>query len=332
MMENTKTAISIDIGGTNTKLGLITQEGKILGKSLFPTQVSADAKVFLEQLVLEIKKLIGWVNSPCKVAGIGVGAPNANFYTGIVEGAANLRWQGPVHLQEFLQEAFCLPVFLTNDASLAALGEKRYGGAQEMDHFISVTLGTGVGCGIFMNGSLLHGHNGLAGELGHTSLRQKGRSCKCGKRGCLETYVSIEGIRRTAFALMADQQEPSPLRSISCHEINPREIYRLALGGDPLAKKVYDFTGKKLGYKLADLIALFNPEAVFLSGGLSNSGNLLRVPALEAIEKCLYKSYKRPLQLIPSKLNENEISLLGGAALVWEHLPAPLSALLEPKL
>ena len=320
--------IAVDIGGTNTKLGVVSQEGKLLQKATFSTQDYGNGEAFLEQLTLEIKRLVGWVLEPFKVAGIGVGAPKANFYTGVVAGAANLRWQQPVGLRQYLSETFQLPVFVTNDANQAALGEKHFGGAREMQNFIVVTLGTGIGCGVYMRGILQHGQSDLVGELGHVTLKRKGRFCKCGKRGCLETYVSVDGLRRTALALMATYQDDSPMRTISFRELSARNIWQMALEGDYLANKVFAYTGSRLGYKLADLVALFNPEAIFLSGGLSNAGELLRLPALRALEKNLYKSYPDPVQLLASSLKDNEISLLGGGALVWEQLALKAPCLL----
>ena len=313
-------AIAVDIGGTNTKLGLVTLEGTLLHQADFSTQRYPRSHAFVQQLAREIDKLVGRASSPCNVTGIGLGAPRANFFTGKVAGAVNLRWQQPVNLVKQLEDIFAVPVFVTKDANLAALGEKHFGAASHMHNFVSVTLGTGIGCGVYMNGQLQHGESDAVGELGHTSVKKKGRVCKCGKRGCLETYVSIEGIQRTALSLMARQGDSALMQNARLEELTPELLCTRALAGDLFAHKVFDKSGKLLGYKLADLISLYNPKAIFLSGGVARAGDLLIVPALKAIKKHLYKTYPDPIQLLPSALKDNEISLLGCAALVWEQL------------
>ncbi|MBL6446598.1 ROK family protein [Fulvivirga sp. 29W222] len=313
-------AVGIDVGGTSTKLGAVTRDGQILSKSRFTTRDFPDETAFLVALSNHIDQLVADLGQEGEILGIGIGAPKANFFTGVVEGAVNLLWNSPVDLRGYLQNYFNVPVIVTNDANLAAVGEKEFGAARHMNNFLSVTIGTGLGCGIYMSGALVHGQNDVAGELGHTSAKVGGRECQCGKKGCLEAYVSAKGIVRTAMKLLSKYEEDSSLRSIPAGQLSPTVIGQEALRGDKMALLVLEFTGDILGYKLADMVAMFNPEAIFLAGGVANAGPLLLEPTLESIKKYLYSTYPDPIVLLPSALKDDEMAVLGGGALVWEHL------------
>ncbi|ELR68321.1 ROK family protein (putative glucokinase) [Fulvivirga imtechensis AK7] len=314
-------AVGVDVGGTNTKLGAVTQDGKIIHKRRFSTRDQINKEAFLETLSTNIKMLISDIGKEyVDLAGIGIGAPKANFYTGKVVGAANLAWQGAVNLRQFLHDQFQVPVIVTNDANLAAVGENEFGAAREMKNFLSVTIGTGLGCGIYINGELFHGQNDMAGELGHTSVKFKGRYCECGKQGCLEAYVSAKGLIRTTLKLLSKYEDESELRAIASRDLTPDKISSAALRGDSMALKIYQYTGDILGYKLSDVIAMYNPEAIFLTGGIANAQSLLFEPTRRSIHKYIYKSYSDPIRLLPSALQDDEISVLGGGALVWKHL------------
>lgn len=313
-------AVGIDVGGTSTKLGAVTRDGHILGKSRFSTRDFPDQTTFLTALSNHIDQLTSDLGPEGEIMGIGIGAPKANYFTGLVEGAVNLLWDTTVDLRGYLQNYFNVPVIVTNDANLAAVGEKEFGAAKHMNNFLSVTIGTGLGCGIYMAGNLVHGKSDVAGELGHASAKIGGRECKCGRNGCLETYVSARGIVRTAMKLLSKYEDDSALRSIPSGQLNPNVIGQAALNGDKMALLVLESTGDILGYKLADMVAMFNPEAIFLAGGVANAGSLLLEPTLESIKKYIYGTYPDPIVLLPSALKDDEIAVLGGGALVWEHL------------
>lgn len=315
-------AIGIDIGGTGTKLGLVTREGKLLNKSRFPTMRYPSSTLFLDQLKMEISQLLEGGNYT-ELVGIGLGAPKANYFTGIISGAANLSWDKPVAIQAFLEEGFSVEVRITNDANLAALGEKEFGHANGLKNFLSVTLGTGLGCGIFVDGYLQHGESDLAGELGHTSVKRKGRECNCGKRGCLETYVSAKGMMRTAHKVMSNSKKDSLMRNMITGELTPAVIDQLAEQGDVLALKVIEKTADILGYKLSDMVAMYNPEVVILAGGIANC-QLLYAPTLSSIKKYIYKTYDYPIKLMQSAFKDDELAVLGAGALIWRHLEEEL--------
>lgn len=318
-------AVGIDVGGTSTKLGAVTRDGRILGKSKFSTRDFPDKDAFLNALSNNINALVADLGRENEILGIGIGAPKANYFTGMVEGAVNLLWSSPVDLGGFLQHYFNVPVIVTNDANLAAVGEKEFGAARNMNNFLSVTIGTGLGCGIYMAGTLVHGQNDVAGELGHTSAKVGGRDCQCGRKGCLEAYVSAKGIVRTAMKLLSKYEEDSELRSIPSGKLTPNVISQAALNGDKMALLVLEFTGEILGYKLADMVAMFNPEAIFLAGGVANTGSLLLEPTLKSIKENIYSTYPDPIKLLPSALKDDEMAVLGGGALVWKHLESQMA-------
>ncbi len=265
-------AIGVDIGGTNTVLGLVDESGKVIARHSIPTETEADYKIYMNQLVDAIHELINKSSIEVEVKGIGVGAPNGNYYNGTIEFAPNLNFKGVVPVVDFLKEKFDYEVIvLTNDANAAAIGEMIYGGAKGMNDFIMITLGTGVGSGIVVNGEMVYGHDGFAGEIGHTVVDPNGRDCGCGRKGCLETYTSAPGIKRTVFELLSTMIEPSVLRGVSFEDLSAKMIDDAARKGDIIAKEAFDYTGEVLGLNLANAVAHTSPEAIFLFGG-SGSG------------------------------------------------------------
>jgi len=313
-------AIGIDIGGTNSALGIIDRDGNCLAESCISTQTHKEIELYLKDLVHDVHRVLDDLNEIVVVKGIGIGAPNGNYYNGTIEYAPNLIWKGVIPLVELMKKHFDFPsIVLTNDANAAAIGEMIYGGAQGMKNFIMITLGTGVGSGIVINGSLVYGHDGFAGEIGHVLVDTMGRECGCGRRGCLETYASAPGIKRTVFELLADSSTPSQLRSISFDKMNAKSIHNAALKGDKIALDAFDFTGEILGKVLADCVAFSSPEAIFLFGGLANAGDFIFKPTKHYLEENLLKIYKNKVTLLPSKLNGAHAAILGASALVWKE-------------
>ena len=253
----------IDIGGTNTKFGLIDQDGNVIFHDRIKTAVHSKFEDYIQELATAIKAGAQQVSPDTPITGIGVGAPNANYYRGTIEHAANLQWKGIVPLADTLGTHFDAPVVITNDANAAAMGEMVYGNAKGLKDFIVITLGTGLGSGIVCNGQLVHGFDGFAAELGHVIVNPNGRLCGCGRRGCLETYVSATGIKRTVYKMLADHLEMSELRNISFHDLSTKMISEYALKGDKVAKDAFEYTGQVLGSKLADTVAHTNPETIF---------------------------------------------------------------------
>lgn len=311
--------LSIDIGGSLTKVGLVTREGNILDKVLFKTYAQRPFSTFIKKLELEIVNLKSKLNSEIKISAIGVGAPNANPNTGLIENPPNLSWGSATPIQKLLNQTFKLPVTLANDANAAALGELLFGAAKGMKNFVVLTLGTGLGSGIVVNGQLLIGEHGTAGELGHVNVNPKGRMCNCGLQGCLETYVSVTGIKRTVFELMANMRENSPLKSLSFEEMTGTDISDAAIHGDAIALSAFEKTGEILGSKMADTVAHLNPEAIILSGGLSKAGNMLLNPVKMYMEQYLFTAYKGKVKVLLSTSTSAD-AVLGPAALAWLEL------------
>ena len=256
--------IGIDIGGTNTKYGIVDREGKILHQGNIVTTDYEEFHDYFDSMADALREAIHFIPKDFRLAGIGVGAANGNYYTGCIERATNLRWKGVLPLAQMLRDEFSVPSILTNDANAAAVGEMIYGNAKNMKDFVVITLGTGLGSGFVCNGILLNGKHGIAGEVGHTSVNPTGRYCNCGKRGCLETYVSATGIKRTVYKLLADYLEPSELRGISFDNLNTKMITESAQRGDIVAKAAFEYTGRILGMKLAETVVHTDPEAIFL--------------------------------------------------------------------
>ncbi len=313
-----KRVIGIDIGGTFTKFGLVSENGELTHEGSIPTDKYPKIEDFLTALYKQLKKVIE--KEAFEIVGVGVGAPNGNFYTGKIEFAPNLPWKGSVDLGSLLKKHFEVPVIITNDANAAALGELIYGGGKGMKHFIMITLGTGLGSGFVVDGKLVYGHDGFAGELGHTVVVPEGRQCACGKQGCLETYVSASGIKRTMYKMIASEIEDSELRNVSFHDLDAKMISEAAQKGDTLALKAFDYTAKMLGLKLADAVAHTSPEAIFLFGGLSCAGDLIFAPTRKYMEHYLLPIYRNKIKLLPSALQDKNIAVLGAGALIWNEL------------
>lgn len=316
-----KVALGIDIGGTNTDFAFIDREGKTLIEDRIVTNGYNEVEVFLGALNEKIRLACKRLGEKMDVIGIGIGAPMGNINKGTIEHAADLRWKGVIPLAEMISKYTDIPVLVTNDANAAAVGEMIFGGARGMRNFVVITLGTGLGSGIVTDGHLLYGHHGFAGEVGHTIVRpgRTNRECGCGRVGCLETYVSATGIKRTMFKIMADSIEDSTLRKISFHEMTSLHISEAAEKGDVLAIRAFEHTGEMLGLKLADLVAHTNPEAIFLFGGLTLAKGLIMEPTLRAFEENLLSIYRGNVKLLPSELNATSAAILGAAALAWDQ-------------
>lgn len=309
--------VGIDIGGTNTVFGIVDEQGHILSHDGIKTKDYPDINVYADTVAGHLRSLIEAAGGIELINGIGVGAPNANYYTGQIEQAPNLPWKGTVPLARMLRERLTLPVTLTNDANAAALGEMTYGVARGMKDFIMITLGTGVGSGIVINGRLVYGHDGFAGELGHVIVRRGGRLCGCGRRGCLETYCSATGIVRTVHEMLSSTDTPSLLRDIPLDKVTSKDIYDAAEQGDKLALEIFRFTGTVLGEAFADFIAFSNPEAIVLFGGLAKAGEYIMAPIREAMDANVMSIYKGKTRLLTSALKDSDAAVLGASALAW---------------
>ncbi len=311
--------LGIDIGGTNTAFGFVDKQGRSIIESSIPTNSFEPAEKLFSRLSIEINALYNKIQDEYNFIGIGIGAPNANYYKGTIEYPPNLSW-GYVNVVEIMQQYFDIPTAITNDANAAAIGEYEFGAAKGMKDFIVITLGTGLGSGIVANGELLYGSDGFAGEIGHTIFDVNGRKCGCGRNGCLETYASASGIKRTVFELLCNSLASSSLRDISFNNLTAKMISDAALAGDKIALEAFDFTGKVLGIKLADSVAHFSPEAIILFGGLANAGNLIFDPAKKYMEENLLNIFKNKVKLLPSKLTVGNTAVLGASALIWNEI------------
>lgn len=314
----TEVALGIDIGGTNTKFGFVDRAGNFIAEDTIITGRKEDIRDYLKDLCLATRLVWDKIRDRVILIGIGIGAPNGNYYRGTIEYAPNLPWHGIIPFTDMMKEYFPdLPIYLTNDANAAAIGEMIYGGAKGMQDFLVITLGTGLGSGFVAHGKLIYGYDGFAGELGHVIVSPDGRQCYCGRKGCLETYVSATGVKRSAYKMMAKYISPSPLRDIPFNEMDAKIISDAADAGDELARETFAYTGEMLGRALANVVALTSPEAIFLMGGLAKAGELLFKPTREAMEKNLMQIFKGKVKLIPSQLMKNA-AIYGAAALVWD--------------
>jgi glucokinase len=312
-------AIGIDIGGTNTKWGLVNHRGEIVQKGELKTDDFETIEEFIDALYQTLKPVMGSVDNGNEVKGIGIGAPNGNYYKGTIEYAPNLQWKGVIEVTKMVTEKFKLPSALTNDANAAAVGEMMYGAARGMKDFIMITLGTGVGSGIVANGQLILGHDGFAGELGHTIIRPGGRKhWGTDQYGSLEAYCSATGIALTAREMLSNSKEESLLRNYDPDEIDSKRVYDCAIQGDKIASKVYEFTGQLLGEALANFVMFSSPEAIILFGGVIKAGDLIMKPTREHMEKNLLSIFQNKVKLIFSELREADAAILGASALVWE--------------
>lgn len=311
--------IGMDMGGTNTVFGVVDSRGNVISKSAIKTGTHTDVNLYIQDLYNEMIKLIDASGGVEKFKGIGVGAPNGNYYTGNIEFAPNLPWKGVIPFAKLMTEKFGISTALTNDANAAAVGEMAYGGARGMKNFIMITLGTGVGSGIIIDGKVVYGHDGFAGELGHTTaIRENGRLCGCGKHGCLETYCSATGVARTAREILGSTTQDSILRNIPVDSITSKDVFDAAMEGDEVAKEIFEFTGKILGQSLADFVAFSAPEAIAIFGGLSKAGDLIMNPIREHMEANLLPLWKGKVKLFFSELKEADAAVLGASALAWE--------------
>lgn len=312
--------VGVDVGGQTAKIGIVDARGDVLIQSVIRTDSHEDANIFVSSLADAIKDLIAKSGKEGQIRGVGVGAPNGNYYTGEIAFAPNLVWAAKknVPFADMLSEALGgIPVALTNDANAAAVGEMTYGVAKGMKHFIMITLGTGVGSGIVINGEVLYGSDGFAGELGHTcAVRHNGRQCGCGKQGCLEAYCSAMGVARTAREWLEMSDEPSLLRSVD--KITSKDVFDAAKEGDVLAKKIFDYTGRILGEKLADFIEFSAPEAIVLFGGLARAKEYIYEPTLKAMNENVLPLWRDKVDLLFSQLKESDAAILGASALAWE--------------
>jgi glucokinase len=319
-MQEKELVLGIDIGGTNTSLGFVDQAGKLYQRCSMPSCSCDPAEIYVARLHQQIEELRADLPFLHRLRGIGVGAPNAHISRGTIEQSVNLNWPGTVDFVSLLRKYYDPPILLTNDAKAAAMGEMLFGDARGMKHFLVVTLGTGLGSGVVVDGRLLGGASGFAGELGHTTVDPNGRQCGCGKQGCLETYVSATGLKRTALALLAERCDPSVLGTLAVEEITAQRICELAQKGDLVACAAFDRTALILGMKLADAVALLSPEAVFLAGGLAGAGDLLIGPVERYMNDHLFRVYRGTVKVMPSGLKKGTGAVLGAASLIWNSL------------
>ena len=309
-------AIGIDIGGTNTAIGFVNKDAQIISLSYLKTTDYETAETFVNALSEVISDITN-LHPDIIIKGIGIGAPNGNFYNGSIEFAPNLKWKGIVPLSEMIIKKLHVPVLLTNDANAAAIGEMIYGAAVNMKDFIFITLGTGLGSGIVVNGEMVYGHDGFAGEIGHVIIDPSGRLCGCGRKGCVETYCSATGIKYTFIELL-EKNNIEPV--VDKSNINAKYIYDQAIAGNKLALEAFEITGDYLGFTLANSVAYTSPEAIFLFGGLANAGEYIFKPTIRSFEKNLLQIYKNKIKILPSGLKESDAAVLGAASLIWKEL------------
>ena len=315
--------VGIDIGGQSAKIGIVDTRGTVLSQTAIKSNDTNSHVEFIDNLCSAVEKLAEKANIPMsKIRGIGIGAPNANYYTGTIENAVNLTFGGMkvIPFADLMSERIGLPVRLTNDANAAAVGEMTYGAARGMKNFITITLGTGVGSGIVVGGYVLYGHDGFAGEYGHIMVdsRVTGRECGCGRRGCLEAYASATGIKRTAFELMAKMNCDSELRDTPFSKFEAVMLSIAADKGDPIAKEAFRYTGEVLGKALADLVATTSPKAIILFGGLAKAGKYIFEPTKWYMEENMLPTFKNKVQLLPSGIEGKNAAILGSSALIWQ--------------
>lgn len=308
-------AFGIDIGGTNTAYGLVNRRGEILTKGSIPTRGHDTVEAFIAELRNTLLPIVTHAGQD-QIAGVGIGAPNGNYYTGEITFAPNLPWRGLIPMASLIGEALGLKAVLTNDANAATIGEMTYGAARGMKDFILVTLGTGLGSGFVANGQLIYGHDGLAGELGHVIAERNGRQCNCGRKGCLERYASATGIVITAQQWLTERNDATILRDMES-PLTARMIQDAAQNGDSFALELYDYTARILGQSLADMVAVTSPQAILFFGGLANAGDILLRPLKKHLEENLLNIYQNKVVLLRSALPDADAAILGDSALVW---------------
>ena len=314
-------AIGVDIGGTNTAFGIVDEDGNVLERGSIKTRNHPQIESFIDDLYLAAFPLIERAGGANTIAGIGIGAPNGNYYKGTIEDAPNLDWKGVIPFTRLIGEKFSLRAHLTNDANAAAMGEMKYGAARGMNDFIMLTLGTGVGSGIVCNGKLVYGHDGFAGELGHNIIIPGGRFHPgTGAHGSLEMYASASGVAITARELLEEKpDEPSLLRSYAAADLTSKIVYDCAMKNDRLSIEVYNYTGKILGLAMANFAMFSSPEAIILFGGLVKAGDLIMRPTIQSFEENLLPIFRNKIHILPSKLFGGDAAILGASALVWDN-------------
>ena len=317
-MQKKPYVLGLDMGGTNSVLGVVDARGHVLARTSIKTQAFPDINDYVNALYEEAIKIVDSVGGMDLIRGIGAGVPNGNYYTGYIQDAMNLPWQ-TVPFAQLLSDRFGIPCKITNDANAAAMGEMTYGAARGMKNFIMITLGTGVGSGIVIDGKVVYGHDGFAGELGHTcAVRgEEARPCNCGKKGCLEAYASATGVARTAKEIISSTTQETVLRNIDIDAITSKDVYYAAEQGDEVAKQIFDYTGTILGQQLADFIAFSAPEAIVLFGGLTKSGHWILDPMEKAMNENVLPLWRNKVQVLFSDLKEADAAVLGASALAW---------------
>jgi len=319
-MNPTQVVLGIDIGGTNTVFGLVDAKGTCYSKNQIPTEGQMPPELLLKRLFSIFNVEYKSFNGSYELVGVGVGAPSANYFTGTIDKPSNFNW-GNVDIVKLINQYYSVPVTVSNDANVAAIGEMKFGAAIGLSNFIEITLGTGLGSGIVVDGNVVYGSHGFAGELGHIIFREEGRQCSCGRKGCLETYVSANGIKRTVFELLAVRNDESELRDITFNNLTSKLIYKAATNGDKIAKLAFEITGKHLGLALSNSVAHLEPEAIILFGGLALAGELILTPTRESLEANLLSLYKGNTKVLQSSLMKSENgAILGAAAIMWNEL------------
>jgi glucokinase len=307
----------VDIGGTNTIFGLVDKTGKVLAENRIYTKDYPEINKFITALSEAINKL---VKKDHDLIGIGIGAPNANYYKGTIELAPNLPWKGVVQLAELMKKKRGVPVVVTNDANAAAVGEMVFGGARNMKNFIVLTLGTGLGSGIVINGEVVYGHTAFAGELGHVTVVPGGRECGCGRLGCFETYASASGLVRTVLQIMSETKEESYLRDLAPSALTSKIIAEAASKKDPVALEAMDYTAEMLAFGIVNSVVFSSPEAIFLFGGLTKAGDILFKPVRKYVDENIMPIFKGSVKILPSGISESNSAVMGAAALVWNEM------------
>jgi len=314
-----KVVAGVDIGGTNTVFGIVDNEGKVLAEGHLKTTDYPVVTDFVKAFSAALKKLIA-TKKDIELTGIGIGAPDANFHRGTIEHAPNLAWKGIVPLADMVRKEMKVPVVLTNDANAAAMGEMVFGGAKGMKDFVVLTLGTGLGSGIVVDGKLVYGHTGFAGEVGHMTVVPNGRVCGCGRKGCFEAYASATGLVKTVSLMISEMRDESSLRDLPPAKLTSKAIAEAAAKGDPIAVKAMEYTAEKLGFGIVNTIVFTSPEAIFLFGGLAHAGEMLFKPVMEYLKKNNYVLFKNTVKILPSGISESNGAVLGAAALILNEL------------
>jgi len=311
--------VGVDIGGTNTVFGLVDKAGKVIAESKLKTTDYPKVEDFVKALVAGIRKLLAGQKDTV-LDGVGIGAPDANYHRGTIEHAPNLAWKGIVPLADLIKKEINVPVVLTNDANAAAMGEMIFGGAKGMKDFVVLTLGTGLGSGIVVDGKMVYGHTGFAGEVGHMIVVPNGRACGCGRNGCLETYASATGLVKTVSLMLSEMREDSVLRDIPPSELTSKQVAEAAAKKDPVAVKAMEYTAEMLGFGIVNSIVFTSPEAIFLFGGLAQAGEMLFTPVRKYLEKHNYVLFKDTVKILPSGIPESNGAVMGAGALILNEL------------